>query len=267
MLNIILRLTWSQTRDYFDIDVENTEFAVWFVDQCNNFKNLYGCYEDVSLQNTLINELQNNMHEVNCRLKKINFPEIPIPEDLYSQHNLNNVHKNWISILRTEPRIDRLLYHISPDLFKKFHNINKLVHRIEQKFKYRVKGNPVWRVENKFKNVVPTYGMYNISINYTDWGKSSWHKFVDGAAQPNDFELSNWNTIGSDIVINLTNPHNLAFSPDYINYCAQHEIATTVPMWPLGNLTDYKNTMPAVRNIMNKNVQIANNSLSFSIVR
>ena len=99
MLDIILRLTWSQTRDYFDIDVENTEFAVWFVDQCNNFKNLYGCYEDVSLQNTLINELQNNMHEVNCRLKKINFPEIPIPEDLYSQHNLNNTHSHPVEVV------------------------------------------------------------------------------------------------------------------------------------------------------------------------
>jgi hypothetical protein len=266
MLNPILRLTWAQTNDYFDIAVENSKFALWFVDQCNNFENMYVCNNTPSLQDKYLAELTNNIYEVNHYLKKINFPEILIPTDMYSQHALNSAHKNWISILRKESRIDRILYHISPELFKKFHNINLLIHNIEKNFKYRIEGKPGWRVENKFKNILPTYGVYNVSINYTDWGKSSWSKFVDGATEPNDFELSNWNTIGSDIVINLTNPYSLVFSPDYLDYCFQNQITPSVQSWPLGNLVDYNNTMPKARNIMNKNIQINNNILSFSIV-
>jgi len=265
MLNPILRLTWNQTNDYLDIEVENPKFALWFVEQCNNFENAYVPDNPTPLQDKHLAELTNNIYEVNHYLKKIKFPEIPIPTDMYSQHTLNSTHKNWISIVRKDPRIDRILYHISPELFKKFHNINLLIHNIEGHFKYCIKGKPGWRVENKFKNILPTHGVYNVCINYTDWGKSAWHKFVDGATEPNDFELSNWNTIGSEIVINLTNPYTLVFSPDYLDYCLQNQITPSTETWPLGNLVDYNNTMPVARKIMNKNIQIDNNILSFSI--
>jgi hypothetical protein len=267
MLNPILRLTWSQTNDYFDIEVENAEFAGWFVEQCNRFGNTFVYTDDnPTQQDQLISELKDNIQEVNRFLKKINFPELPVLDDMCSQHNLNLGHKTWISIVRKEPKIDKLLYHYSPELFKKFHNINRLIHRIETKFEYTCLGNPNWRVENKFKNTVPTYGVYNVSIGYTDWGKSIWHKFKDGIDQPVDFELNEWNSIGSDLKINLCNPYTLAFPPDYLDYCAQHQVTPGIDTWPLGNLVDYKNTMPQARNIMNKNIQIPNNSLNFSIV-
>jgi len=267
MLNPILRLTWSQTTDYFDIEVENPEFALWFVEQSNSYGNTYThTSNNPSRQDQLITELKNNTQEINRYLKKIKFPELLVCDDMYSQHNLNLGHKTWISIIRKEPKIDKLLYHFSPELFEKFHNINMLIHQIEIGFQYACLGTPYWKVENKFKNIVPTYGIYNVSIGYTDFGKSIWHKFKDGVDNPDDFELNEWNSIGSDIKINLCNPHTLAFPPDYLDYCARHQITPGIDIWPLGNLVDYKNTMPKARNIMNKNIQISNNSLSFSIV-
>jgi hypothetical protein len=267
MLNPILRLTWSQTNDYFDVEVENSKFALWFVEQCNSFGNSFACTSDnPTQQDQLILELKDNIQEVNWFLKKINFTELPVPDDMCSQHNLNLVHKTWIGIVRKEPKIDKLLYHSSPELFKKFHNINRLIHCIENRFAYNCLGTPYWKVENKFKDITPTYGVYNVSISYTDWGKSIWHKFKDGVDQPIDFELNEWNSIGSDIRINLCNPYTMAFPPDYLDYCIQHQIAPGIDTWPLGNLVDYKNTMAKARNIMNRNTQIPNNNLNFLIV-
>ena len=267
MLNLILRLTWSQTGDYFDIEAENPEFALWFVEQCNSFGNSFLYKGNAPAhQDQLIAELKNNVQEVNQFFKKINFPELPVIDDMCSQHNLNLGHKTWISIIRKEPRIDKLLYYSNPELFKKFHDINTLIHQIESGFKYACLGTPNWRVENKFKNIVPTHGIYNVSIEYTDWGKSIWHKFRDGVDQPIDFELNEWNSIGSSINIKLCHPYTLTFSPDYLTYCAKHQVAPGIDTWPLGNLVDYENTMSRTRNIMNKNTQIPNNTLSFLII-
>ena len=112
-------------------------------------------------------------------------------------------------------------------------------------------GNIVWDKEN-------TSWMFTLNESNI--------QFITNLCNPNDFELNEWNSIGSDIKINLCNPHTLAFPPDYLDYCARHQITPGIDTWPLGNLVDYKNTMPKARNIMNKNIQISNNSLSFSIV-
>jgi hypothetical protein len=265
MTDTILRLTWSQTKDYFDVVPENDEFARWYVQQCKDHGNLFLPEISVAIDD-LTAQIKNNLQEVNQFLTKINFTKIPVFEDLYDQNNLNATHKNWIAVIRKEPRIDQLFYNISPDLFKKFHDINLLIHKVEKKFNYKLLGDPNWRVDNIFQHVQPTLGVFNVGINFTDWGKSSWHKFLDGIEDPNDFELSNWQTIGSDININLCNPHVTAMSPDYIDYCRKNEIDTVVDIWPLGNLVDHVHTIPKVRCLMNHNTQIPDNHLEFSII-
>ena len=264
MGDLILRLTWTQTNEYFDVEAENPDFALWYVDNSKSSENLYYTGAPPAIDN-LILELKTNIDAINIYLRKFKFPVIPFFDDMYDQHNLNLLHKLWISIVRKEPRIDRLLYEISPALFQKFHDINLLVHEIEESFTYRLR-NSSNRIENKFKHLVPANGLYNVSIKYSDWGKSSWDKFINGVDDPNDFELSNWETIQSEITINLCKPYKFEYPPEYLTYCSEHNITPTVNKWPLGNLVDYKKQMARARNIMNKNVQIANNSLTFSIV-
>lgn len=266
MSNLIIRLTWTQTNDYFDIAAENPDFASWYVDNLQSSGNLYNYTGAQPAIDDLISELKTNINSINPYLHRFKFPVLPFFDNMYDQHNLNILHKTWISIVRKEPRIDQILYKISPKLHKQFHDINLLIHNIEHRFIYRLR-NSQKRVENKFKQIIPASGIYNVSINYSDWGKSSWDKFVNGVDTPNDFELSNWETIGSEITINLCKPYKFDFPPEYLTYCSEHNITPTVLRWPLGNLVDYKNKMPGARKLMNKNVQIANNNLTFSIIK
>lgn len=265
MADIIIRLTWTETGDFFDIKSENSAFGEWFVEQCQQLGNAFICKGNhASIDRDLL-ELKDNIEEVNQFLRQISFPEIPVFDDLFDQHNLNLTHKNWIAGVRKHPRINRLIYFRDEALFEKFHDINLLVHKIEQSFKYKLDSTQPWRVDNKFANTMPTNGIFNVSVDYIDWGKSSWHKFLDGMDQPNDFELSNWENIGSHVTINLCRPYKLAFSPDYLDYCDQNQIAPTVNTWPIGNLVDHKDTLSKARTIMHKNLQISNNHLEFSI--
>jgi hypothetical protein len=265
-MSTILRLAWTETNDWFDVISIESEFALWFVEQCQNHESSF-VYDSGSLNIfDLVKELKSNIHEVNDILLKLKFAEIPMFDDLYDQHNLNLTHKNWISVVRREPRIDKLFFHINPACFQKFHNINLLVHKIESGFNYRFLGQPPWRTLNKFENHMPDNLICTVAINYTDWGKSSWHKFVDGDTIPNDFELSNWKTIGSDMSINLCRPYEYEYPKDYLDYCDQNHISPAVNKWPLGNLSDYNNDLSRVRQLMDKNVQIKNNFLRFSIV-
>lgn len=265
--SFILRLTWSETNDYFDVEPENIDFCSWFVEQCNQFNNDFVCQSSQTRVDQLITDLKNNLIEANEFLNQIKFPEIVVFDNLFDQNNLNAIHKSWINVLRKEPRIDRLFYKKNPELFRKFHDINLLVHELENQFKYKLSASTHWRVNNKFQGLTPSNEKCNVHIEYTDWGKSSWHKFVDGVADPVDFELSNWQTIGSDIGINLSYPYKQDFPQPYLEYCLAHKIDPVVQHWPVGNLVDYQNNMPLVRKIMHKNIQIPKNKLQFSMVQ
>ena len=267
MHNVNLRLTWSKTQDYFDIQIENVDFATWFVEQCDQFGNSFECGDDFSSIQDLVNDIKNNVEQVNCFFQSINFPmQIPAVDHLVNRDGLNAMHKNWIHILRHEPRIDRIMYKKSKDLFEKFHKINIFVHEIEKKIEFRCQDPTRWRVENKFKHIRPSYGMYNVFLHYVDWGKSSFDKFINGDFDPNDAELSNWNNIGADIGISLAQPHHLYFSQDYLEYCASNQIETATRTWPLGNITDYSNNRHKVETLLYKNLQIPNNGFKFALL-
>jgi hypothetical protein len=260
MIDTNLQLAWSQTGDYFNVVPENPDFAKWFATHCIELGNDFSSYSLPAVDfSNLIGQLKNNVSDVNLFLKKIKFPCLHIHDDLYCQNNLNSTHKEWISLIRKEPRLDKLLYYTSPELFQKFHDINTLIHKIEKSFTYLLKSLPNWRLDNIFNNKLPTIGFYNVSLNYTDWGKSSWHTFTDGIDDPNNFELSNWNTISADIKINLRKPYRYELEKEYLEYCLKNQVEPTVKEWPLGNISD--KDLTHTRHVMDRNSKIPNNTL------
>jgi hypothetical protein len=262
-----IRLTWSQTGDFFDIQAADNDFAIWFLQQFDQKSTGFGIEKaptDVSL---LADKLTQNLNTVNLFLHQLKLPLLPVPQDLFDQKNLNLIHKCWINLVRKEPKLDHLFYFKERALFRQFHEVNQLTHMIENSFVYRLLGQPHTRLKNIFTGQSSPNGFYHVSIRYTDWGKSSWHKFLDNSVEPNDFELSNWKDIGSSLEINLrSKSYQINHSPDYLEYCSKHDIEPTVDYWPLGNLIDFEDTWAQVRTTMHKNSGISGNQLLLSAI-
>lgn len=261
MNDIVITLKWLQTGDHFDIRPVNQEFAAWYVEQCQLHENSFVVTPEIEKIDQLIEQVKSNIQRVNSFLQKIKIQPLYIHEDLYSQHNLNESHKEWIRLSRNIPKIDQLLRFENPELSTAFHDINVLIHKIESNFRYRCDAINPWRVENKFENTISNNGLYNVTLRYTDWGKSSWHMFEDGVTNANTFELSNWKTIGSQIGINLRKPYISQIENEYIQYCKYHQVEPTVKEWPLGNLCNINSDLGTARMLMTKNISIPNNTL------
>jgi hypothetical protein len=267
MSKIKIRLTWSRTGDFFDIQAANNDFAIWFLQQFDQKSTGFVIEKSPADVSLLADKLTQNLNEVNLFLHQLKFDILPVPQNLLDQKNLNLVHTSWISLVRKEPKLDQIFYFKDISLFYKFHELNQLTHMIENSFVYQLSGQPHIRLKNIFDHRCSPNGFYHVRIRYSDWGKSSWHKFLDNTSEANDFELSNWKDIGSSLEINLrSRSYQINHSSEYLEYCATHDMEPTVNFWPLGNLIDFENTWAQVRTIMNNNSNLSDNQLLLSSI-
>lgn len=273
-----LRLTWSETGDDFVVIPVYPEFTEWFVNastqNCNQWKShtddslLKDFHTDSSLPDNhqLINKLVHNINAVNQFLAKLKIQQINIEKDYFDQQCLNATHKEWIQVIRNVPDIDKLIYKLDPELCKKFHDINNLVHNIETNFHFKMLTSEYWRVDNKFvDHKWKTNDYCNISLPYNDFGKSSYDKWINNDDNPNDFELSNHKTVSGRINISLNYPYVREYSNSFIQYCKKHNIEPVPKTLPIANVRDMDDLAKA-RQIMENNIHKPDNFLFLEMV-
>jgi len=260
-----LRLAWTKTGDYFDIVATYPELAEWYVSACNRHDNKFHAdhfAEDLQFLpcDNLIKLITQNISAVNNCLDKLRMKPIDCPDNFFDQTQLNQLHKNWIHIIQTYPKIEKLLHYFDPNLFDCFHAMNRQIHVLESSFRYTLRSSDSWREANPFPGKFFSPGIYNVVIAYTDHGRNSWEKFVNSEVNPNDHELSQWKNIGACISINLVKPYAQSFPIEFIDYCAQHNIDVAYNQLPLGNLANIEQLARA-RQMMNNNLTQNNNYL------
>jgi hypothetical protein len=260
-----LRLTWTKTGDYFDIVAANFELAEWYVDasrrQDNRLEtNHYAEEPKSSTVEILTQSIKNNIDYVNVFFKKLKIQLLPTSLNLFDQNNINQIHKEWVYINQIHEKIDILFYKIDPKLFDTFHTINRQLHLLEQSFCYHFRGVNTWREPNPFSNQIFDIGVHNVTLLYCDHGRNAWEKFVVGELNPNDHELSQWKTIGSNVSIKLIKPYVQSFPTEFVEYCANHNIKPVSNQLPLGNLADISQLTQA-RMVMNNNLTQQDNYL------
>lgn len=273
-----LRLSWSKTGDNFFVIPIYSEFTEWFIEEsdqrCNQWTSqtddifLKDFHADTNLSNNqqLIDTLIDHLNIVNELLTKLKIKNIPLEHDYYNQQCLNATHKQWIKLIRNIPKIDELIYKLDPDTCKKFHDINNLIHKIENNFHFRLVTTEYWKVENKFVNHKWGSNDYcNISLPYNDFGKSSYDKWLNNDDDPNDFELSNHKTVSGRINISLNYPYTCKYSNSYVQYCSKHNIEPVPKNLPLANIDSMQN-LAIARQIMENNIHQNNNFLFLETV-
>lgn len=264
-----IKCSWSITRDTFFIQTPHDEFARWFTNICQTHGNDFvpSNFIDDAKHNfvaDLVVDLRTKISEVNKFLVKIKEPVLIIPEDLEHQKSLNQLHKQWVRVHRNKPNIDTLMYKVDPFIFESFHGINRTIHVIEHSFVYSMRSANLWQVENPF-DMCDDWNEYNISICYTDFGRSSYEKWIVRDDEPNDLELSPWEYIGGSLCIDLNKPRHRTAPPEYLEYCDAYGILPVIPNWPLGNLVDIDNNLGHIRRMFDRNLQIKENKLRFDL--
>lgn len=259
------RLTWTKTGDYFDVNPIDSELSAWFVEQCklheSGFKtNVFSTDRQTSTATQLIEQTATDLMSVNTLLAKFKLPLLEI-ENWFDQTQLNQLHKDWIMLLRDNSNIEHAMFNIDEQVFDAFHRINRQVHSLESMFVYEMRCPSLWREPNPFIDRLFDTGVFNVSILYVDHGRNAKEKFVNFDDEPNDHELSPWRNIGANIEINLARPYFTQQPKAFLEYCAKHGIAAQDDRLPFGNLVDCKSNLANARQVMNRNHILADNYL------
>lgn len=263
---------WSKTGDQLELDPCDVDFAVWYFTQCQNQQSEFFISEDiVDMSGTAsmpkINLLKQHILTINEFLNKIKFPRtISLPNDFYDQNALNQLHKDWISILRDQPKIDTLMYKIDPLLFDNFHDINQLVHSIENNIVFRLTSQPRWRVDNPWPATQLDGTVHNLQIIYTDFGKTSFEKWRVNDLDPCDEELSEWKTLGGYLKCTLGPILKMEIPSGYLEYCSRYGLTPMNERWPLADFTNINETLPLVRKLFDLNLFIPDNPMKLEMI-
>jgi len=269
----MIKLVWEITGDYFEIEPYDVELASWYVDQCDAVNSgftieVFETDEKHISVDVAIREISSDIATVNSFLEKIKMSKIVEPKNYYNHIQLNQLHKDWVGLIKKYPTLRNMFKKLDENVFNSFDKINRFLHVIENQFKYkmRARAEKYWIINNPFKEKLlhdfPT-GNYNVMMSYVDYGRSSWEKFINGDITPNDIELSQWEYIGSTISIDLRIPRSYDFPNEFLNYCASNYIQPVGINLPFGNVKDYEKNLTDAKIIMERNVKINGNLLEF----
>ena len=257
-----MNLIWSQTGDSLELDLVNPIVIDHWVEQLNRAqKNQFTCINAAIIDTQ---SLSDALIEVNKILEKIRlYPLMDTNSDWLDQNNLNILHKRWVKLQHKYKDIVNLISKFPNNVIKQFHDVNKLIHKIENdiNISYINDQNNTWQTPNIFGPDVSTFGIWHAEIHYQNLGRSTFEKWKNYDNNIIDSDTNNFTHIGGLVHFNITRPMLLSPPINYIEYCQQHNISPYGNKLPLGN---FKISITELRHIFKKNVNIKNNTITFN---
>ena len=265
-----MKLIFTSTGDYLSIVEDNKELAEFWVDSINIDKvNLFNLTNS-NWEYSLIEQLNVCLTNTNTILAKFKlFPFAVIERDWFNQHNLNILHEQWVKLQHNRPNIVHVISKFGDTAIKEFHNINTLIHQIEQsttaKYVNHISPLPIWQIKNPFGSDILRNGRWNVELHYQNLGRSLYEKWMNFDDNIIDTDTNNFTHIGGEIILSTSRPYVCPLPIDYVDYCAKHNITPLNAILPLGNFCDYQFDLTNIRHIIYRNMQIENNRISFEI--
>jgi hypothetical protein len=184
--------------------------------------------------------------------------------DWLDQSNLNILHERWVKLQYNHKNIVNLILKFPNDIINQFHNVNILIHKIENSVKIDYSNDQLtaWQTPNIFGPEISTFGTWQAEIHYQNLGRSNYEKWKNYDNNLVDTDTNNFTHIGGLINFNITHPITQLPPTNYVEYCQQHNISPYGNKLPLGN---FKISITELRHIFKKNVNIKNNTITFKI--
>jgi hypothetical protein len=225
-----MKLVWSRTGDELVLDVLNHNLFYYWIEQLetrnlNSFRLEPARIYTIAIKSGFIPKL---VEKVNTRL-----PEDKLPlGDCLDQNYLNELHREWVKLQLRRPAVKSYLQLKDTDAAQAFDNINRELHELERLCKYFYQtASPTTVFENPFVQDIEamTRSHSHIFVSYKNLGRTAWHKWCSGDLNLSDSDTNEYDTIGTDIILDV-NPSNGLTLPDaYIQACKSAGVAAVGP--------------------------------------
>jgi len=294
-------LVFENTGDIIPFEVvHNHELFEFFVQQSINenqncFSDNQLVAQKVSKGLTDLHWALSNTNEVLWDLVGIKFPQSDNLETYLDQSLLNRIHAEWVFSQERKVQVHQLRFSPNPRtarLGEQFHDqfpdeisetrlavamqhlgkilpyedVNMAVHRLESilinKIEYNAPGK--WKVfDNPFRktSMVSTPDRMNFSFGYTYVGRQLYNKFEYFDMNLDCEDHYNYETLEYSFNLSLQQPETVAFSPEFLAWCARHDRRPMAKQVPVANVIELDKHLTQYRKILYNNSQ-ANNSVS-----
>lgn len=268
------KITWSRTQDYILFDSLNDDLVEWFIVTNHKQNSKYQLADQVidilmrsADTNTIIQEEQAYMHKVNEALKKLRLPIIREPTDWFDQQQLNRLHADWSETRFNMPKLSELFYHMDPDLYRAYQEMNCHIHLIERSFDYSFRAIQYWSLPNPFQHKWFEWQNSHLRMTYPGHGRQAFEQF-EWMDDNEDMlrGMNNWGNLDSFVDITLRRPYRMQPPEEFVAWCQQHDILPNHYHIPLANVHDWRNRLTEARHTLAKNVKLEENYFSLDIV-
>jgi hypothetical protein len=293
-------LVFENTGDSVPFEVVyNHELFEFFVQQSinenqNRFSDSQLVAQQVNKGLTDLHWALSNTNEILWNLVGINLPQSNNLETYLDQSLLNRIHAEWVFSqhrtvqvheLRFSPnsmaaRIGEQLHDQFPDdiletrlavamqhlgrIFP-YEDVNMAVHRLESVFTGNIEYNAAgkWQVfDNPFRktSMVSNLDRMNFSFGYTYVGRQLYNKFEYFDMNLDCEDHYNYETLEYSFNLNLQQPETVAFSPEFLAWCARHNRRPMANQVPIANVIDLEKHLTEYRKILYNNSQASNSA-------
>jgi hypothetical protein len=293
-------LVFENTGDSIPFEiVHNYELFEFFVDKSvsndqNRFSDQQKISQQVSKGLTDLHWALSNTNEILYDLVGIKFPQSDNLESYLDQRLLNRIHAEWVFSQNRRVQVHELRYSQNlniarlgeqlhdqfPDEISEtrlavamqhlgkilaYEDVNMAVHRLESVFTSNIEFNAdrKWEIfDNPFRktSMVSNPDRMNFSFGYTYVGRQLYNKFEYFDMNLDCEDHYNYETLEYSFNLNLQQPETVAFSPEFLAWCARHDRRPMANQVPVANVIDLDKHLTEYRRILYNNSQASNSA-------
>jgi hypothetical protein len=264
-----MKIIWQQTGDFLILNSLNQELTDYWINALNqdNKNNFHLASTDFK-QSWLI-DLQQHIKTIDQLLStrlKINSFNHFVTADLLDQDVLNRLHRTWIGVLESHPKMSTLLKNIDPKNEFHWNQINKKLHYIEKDIKCVYHSlSPFWEVNNPFGTNILNFNRSQVRIQFSQKGRSTFNKWVNQDFNIDDTDTNDFLQIGGEVIINLGQEIIQDPPKNYIAFCQENNIPVVGDTLNLANFANGATDLTKIRHIFTRNIAYENNTALFEL--
>lgn len=254
------RLRWTQTHDVIELSVIDHCVYEYFVEQLNS-RNINQYTVSDLRYSSLSEELQQRFGRIkNFVQTRLQLTDFDFVLDTSDQDSLNHLHQQWVKLHQRHPNIELIADKLCPGDMAA---INRLIHTIEgSTTAIEAKTpEPGYKMFNHFGPKILKFGVYNISIEYDNLGRSTWQKWLNNDTTI-DTDLNDFNDMYTSLKIRVSRTETSPVPENYQKWCNKHKLSCTGNQLPLANFDRLDENLLQYRQMFYKNSLVENNFIT-----